>query len=141
MTAQASQAARHETGWAKVNVPVDKGIVELVELLSEIPGLVTLSSCQGDPGTLRTAHVIFEYGDWRKTGEFLFDNLKPAMEETAKGDEDHYRLRLEMTVDPQGALRFSAELMPRVVAALRLVVLKLRTSRCSGDTGRTELGS
>ena len=40
----------HSTTWAKVNAPVDEGIAEVVELLSAIPGLQTLDSCQGDPG-------------------------------------------------------------------------------------------
>ena len=46
--------------------------------LSEIAGLITLESCQGDAAE-RDAFVVFRYGDWRRCGELLFDRPLPQM--------------------------------------------------------------
>jgi hypothetical protein len=58
----------------KVNAWVDEGIADLVAALSEVDGLVTLESCQGNPGT-NDAFVYFRLGNWRQSGEFLFEKL------------------------------------------------------------------
>ena len=62
----------------KVNAWVDEGIADLVSALSEIEGLVTLESCQGDAGE-HDAFVVFRYGDWRQRGELLFGRILPGM--------------------------------------------------------------
>jgi len=62
----------------KVNAWVDEGIADLVSALSQIEGLVTLESCQGDAGE-RDAFVVFRYGDWRQCGELLFGKILPQM--------------------------------------------------------------
>jgi hypothetical protein len=61
-----------------VNAWVDEGIAELVSALSEVDGLITLESCQGDVGG-REAYVIFRYGDWKQCGELLFGKVLLAM--------------------------------------------------------------
>ncbi len=96
----------HPTVWAKVNVPVDDGIAEIVELLSEIPGLQTLDSCQGDPGGGRPAHVYFYLGsDWRQIGNFLFDQLSPRLE--AIRDDSVISLEIFNGSQPRGPGRSS----------------------------------
>ena len=69
---------QHREVPVKVNAWVDEGIADLVAALSEIDGLLTLESCQGDAGE-RDGFVIFRYGDWHQCGKFLFGKLLPAM--------------------------------------------------------------
>jgi hypothetical protein len=69
---------QHGQTAVKVNALVDEGIADLVSALSEIRGLMTIESCQGDLGG-SDAFVIFRFGDWRQSGEFLFERLLPAM--------------------------------------------------------------
>jgi len=69
---------QHREVPVKVNAWVDEGIADLVSALSEIDGLITLESCQGDAGE-REAFVIFRYGDWQQCGELLFGKILPAM--------------------------------------------------------------
>lgn len=69
---------QHREVPVKVNAWVDEGIADLVSALSEIDGLITLESCQGDADE-REAFVIFRYGDWQQCGELLFDQILPAM--------------------------------------------------------------
>ena len=68
----------HRERCIKVNAFVDEGIVPLVSALSEIDGLVTLESCEGDHGG-QAAFVIFRMTNWRVSGEFLFDRLLPSL--------------------------------------------------------------
>ena len=75
----------------KVNAWVDEGIADLVAALSEIEGLVTLESCQGDKGG-NDAFVVFRYGDWQKCGELLFGRFLPAMSPDLRAE---ISLRLE----------------------------------------------
>ncbi len=60
----------HEQTWVKVNVPVDKGIKDLVEALSEFPKLQTIESCEDIRNG--TAWVCFWYGShWENSYEEL----------------------------------------------------------------------
>ena len=68
---------RHKEVPVKVNAFVDEGIADLVQALSEMPGLVTMESCQGGDG--HDAYVFYRMQDWRQLGEFLFDKLLPAL--------------------------------------------------------------
>ena len=113
MQMSGNSVSEHEQTWVKVNAPVDRGIAEVVRLLSTIPSLETLDSCEGRPGG--KAHVIFRYGGWRQLGEFLFDDLAPLLSD----DKDHCMVTLELNDMLTGALYFSPELMPRVVSALQ----------------------
>lgn len=69
--------AAHKEVPVKVNAFVDEGIAILVEALSDIPGLVTIESCQGGGG--RDAYVFFRVGDWHQIGGLLFDRLLPSL--------------------------------------------------------------
>jgi hypothetical protein len=60
--------AQHREVPIKVNAWVDEGIADLVRALSDVPGLVTMESCQGGDG--QDAFVIFRmtertFGRWR----------------------------------------------------------------------------
>lgn len=70
-------SARHNEVQVKVNAFVDEGIADLVSALSDVPGLITMESCQGGDG--QDAYVHFRMGSWRDAGAFLFDGLLPAM--------------------------------------------------------------
>ena len=63
----------------KVNAPVDEGIAELVALLSEVDGLETIDSCQGDPDREMPAYVYFVFKDWETICRFAFDVVSPAL--------------------------------------------------------------
>ena len=100
--------SKHKEVAVKVNAFVDEGIAELVVALSNIEGLVTLESCQGDPGEA-DAFVLFRHGDWRQSGEVLFELLMPKIPTEIR---DQVSLRLEaldngaamgsIVVDPEG---------------------------------------
>jgi hypothetical protein len=83
--------SNHREVLVKVNAWVDEGIADLVSALSEIEGLITLESCQGDAGT-RDAFVIFRYGDWQKCGELLFGRMLPRISPDLRA---YVSLRLE----------------------------------------------
>jgi hypothetical protein len=69
----------HRQVWTKVNAPVDAGVHQIVKLLSEIPWLRTIESCQGEVGKT-PGFVAFDCGDWQKASRFLFDELWPILE-------------------------------------------------------------
>lgn len=70
--------AEHREVPVKVNAWVDEGIADLVLALSELTGLETLESCQGEVDQ-RDAFVIFRYGDWHQCGDLLFGRILPRM--------------------------------------------------------------
>ena len=131
----------HQTVWAKVNAPVDEGIAEVVELLSQIPGLQTLSSCQGDPSSQsdprgRSAHVFFYFGEgWLDLAKLLFDQLLPVLGPI----QDNGAITLDVFTEcqPRGHITFCAEATPLVAAALKDLLTTRRSSPCSRDTART----
>ena len=72
----------HTQVWAKVNVPVDKNIKELVEALSAFPKLQTIESCQEIAQD--KAYVCFYYGDywnhqWNELTDFVLNFLGPRI--------------------------------------------------------------
>jgi hypothetical protein len=77
---------QHQEVPVKVNAWVDAGIADLVSALSEIDGLVTLESCQGDAAR-RNAFVMFRFGSWRDCGELLFERMMmAAMDDDLRSD-------------------------------------------------------
>lgn len=74
----ALSAEAHREIIVKVNALVDEGIAPLVLALSEIDGLQTLESCQGELGQ-RNGYVYFRLGGWQDIGGFLFERLLPIM--------------------------------------------------------------
>jgi hypothetical protein len=112
----------------KVNAWVDEGVADLVTALSEIDGLVTLESCQGEPAQ-RNAFVMFRFGSWRNCGELLFDRLLAAMDGDLRAD-----ISLSLVgYDPTNCLgRIS--LPPEAVRSVATLIRSVRTSACSDGT-------
>src|SRR5208282_2848511 len=72
----------HEQVWAKVNAPVDRGVVGLVEALSLFRGLETVESCEGNDR--EAVWICFRYGrywvqPWQELAEFVFEFLAPRL--------------------------------------------------------------
>jgi hypothetical protein len=107
---------RHPEVPVKVNAWVDKGVADLVSALSEVEGLVTLESCQGGD-ECGSAFVIFEYGNWRQTAEFLFDKVLPALSADLRSDT---ALRVE-AFDVEIA-RGCIDTHPRAIPGLTAVI-------------------
>jgi hypothetical protein len=64
-------SASHREVPVKVTAWIDEGVVPLVLALNEHPGVMTLDSCQGDPGE-RPASVFFCYrGDAKDAALFI----------------------------------------------------------------------
>ena len=108
---------QHREISVKVNAWVDEGIADLVLALSEIDGLVTLESCQGD-GSGRSAFVIFQYGGWRDVGEFLYEKLLPALSADLRSAIS-LDVRAYDTEIAQGTILVSACAIPRLTAIVR----------------------
>lgn len=123
----------HPQIWVKVNAPVDEGIAELVSVLSEVDGLETIASCQGD--LIRNhldqdvlGYVFFHFGGWRTLSEFAFGTIGSAL-----GEIEGSTITVEIfgNSDPMGKLSVLATSIPKLVAALRLAIR--RRSLCSHD--------
>jgi hypothetical protein len=118
----------------KVNAWVDEGIADLVSALSEINGLVTLESCQGDTGG-RPAFVIFQYGGWRDAGELLYDKLLPALSADLRSDVS-LDLRAYDTEIAHGTISISPGAIPKVAAILRELLPVSRGIAMTGHAHR-----
>ena len=108
----------HKEIWVKVNAPVDEGIAPIVTLLSEVEGLETLESCQGDSVDEAPAFVFFRFKDWETICRFAFEVVSPAL---ARLDAD-----TSVSVDvfnrgePMGKIQIrSPESIPAIANALR----------------------
>lgn len=85
----------HEQVWAKVNAPVDRGVVGLIEALSQFPGLETVESCEGNGRD--AVWICFRFGrywrePWRDLVEFIFGFFAPKLFE-AVGDSASITVR------------------------------------------------
>ena len=87
-----------------------------------IPELETILSCQGDRG-LNRGYVSFRYGDWKRTGAFLFEELQPALDTV--GVPGRYELKV---LETMGVIEFSPDLTPQITAALKSVLDARRPS-------------
>jgi len=117
-----------------VNAPVDEGIAEIVEILSEIKGLQTISSCQGEPGLDgKEAVVFFCFQNWREIGELLFERLPPMMEAL-----DECRATLSISVlgncPLQGRISFIPEVTDKMACLLRKAIRDSHSCEYSGGT-------
>ena len=120
----------HKEVAVKVNAFVDEGIAPLVSALSEIEGLVTLESCQGDPAE-RDAYVIFAMPTWRCIGIFLFDLLLPALSPDLRAV-----VSLQIQAYDDDVARGSITIDPQAVKALSEIVQSLARSAVSQSRGR-----
>jgi hypothetical protein len=124
---------KHRQVWVKVNAPVDSGVADIISLLSEVPQLQTIDSCQGEEDDY--AFVHFYLGDWKTTGKFIFDFLEPALR---KIDDTEVSLKVFNASDPSGKIRFRAESKEEVHSALKTALTTFRNFRCSHGTECTE---
>ncbi len=85
--------------------------------LSEIEGLITLESCQGDTGT-RDAYVIFRCGDWLKCGELLFGRILPRMSPDLRADVS-LRLQAYDTDTALGRITLEPSVVPVFTQCVR----------------------
>ncbi len=106
----------HRQVFVKVNAPVDEGMAEVVRLLSRIPGLETVESCQGYSG--EKAFVSFQLGGWKELSRLLslltselFDPKEAVIvsARTANGSI------------PIGRITFRSAMTPRVERVLRRI--------------------
>lgn len=128
----------HKQIWVKVNTTVDEGIAEIVSLLSEVGGLQTLESCQGESaGNSRErespAYVFFIFEDWQTISRFAFEVVSPAL---AKIDADTaVTVEVFNGSDPMGKIQIrSPSTIPAIAAALRKAIR--RKSPCSDGRAR-----
>jgi len=119
----------HKQVMAKVNAPVDEGIIELIEVLGQFPGLQTIESCQGDvndPQGDTGAWVCFYFGrywhdSWQDLAEFVLGFMGPKLVGSLN-DLAHVsihvstfgKIRGELTVRP-GAMIRTLRVLKRLV--------------------------
>lgn len=114
----------HEQVLAKVNVPVDKGMKELVETLSLFPDLQTIESDEGKKDGW--AWVCFVYGDqekpqpWKPLSEFVFSTVGPKLVEEF-GD----RVDLNIKVTESGAYRAEMAIQKETLSAVVKLLKRL----------------
>jgi len=124
----------HAEAYVKVNAPVDQGIAPLITALSEIDGLETIESCQGEPGG--RAFVIFRFGEWRRCGEFLFDHLMAEMPADLRSE---VKLTLDAydTDNCLGEISLSPEAIDPLIECVRRASLSVGPSvAVTGDAHR-----
>jgi hypothetical protein len=111
-----SPEERHEQVWVKANVPVDRGIANVVSILNRIDGLRTLDSCEGIAGK-KPAHVYFNYGDWKQLGELMFGEIGPRLW-SRFGSDAIVSLEIFNESEPMGKLSFDKEATDVVASIL-----------------------
>lgn len=111
----------HTQTWAKVNVPVDKGIQGLVSALSLFRELETVESCEstGNDG----AWVCFRYGaywrhPWHDLADFVLGYMAPSLREKV-GDDASVRIQATPSGQVLGELSVRPEAVSNVETALR----------------------
>lgn len=116
---------RHSQTWVKVNALVDAELRELVSILSSVPQLQTIDSCQGD--TQKAGWVYFYYGAWERCAELVFGTLATALRGL-----DGFSLSVEVFngSDPLGKIGFRAEALPKLTSTLKQA-FSHRRFRCS----------
>lgn len=120
----------HKQVWAKVNAPVDEGVVNLIEALSSFPMLQTIASCQGDTGEPvlgkngQPAKIFFHYGQhdyanpYRQIAEFVLGYLGPGLMRDL-GDRIDIQLSVTTQYIVMGVLTVRPGAMRRAVRAVK----------------------
>jgi hypothetical protein len=110
----------HEQVLAKVNVPVDRNLVELVEALSLFAELQTIECDEQKNGD---AWVCFVYGNqekpepWKPLSKFVFSTLGPELTEKF-GD----RIALNVQLTESGSYRAEMTVKkPAISAVVKLL--------------------
>ena len=114
----------HKQVWAKVNVPVDNGVAELIKALSAFERLQTIESCEGS--NQAAAWVSFVYGNYwedpyRELAAFVLEHLGPELSR-ALGD----RINISLQVDGFGMARGELSLRPGATTKTIRVLKRLR---------------
>ncbi len=128
------QSSGHRRVWVRVNAPVDEGVAPLVSLLSSVPGLETVDSCEGIHHKTE-AYVYFYLGNWQEICQFAFGVIAPAVRKVETAS-----VAVEVFGDssPMGKISSKAAALPRLIAALEEALVIRRSSGSSDDTARTE---
>jgi hypothetical protein len=119
-------ATGHQQTWVKVNALVDHGISRLIELLSRIPHLQTIQSCQGEGE--KHAYVYFYLGGWKRTCKFLFEVVDPAIRDIGN---TVVRVEVFNGSEPMGEICFGAGSIEAVTSALKRALTNPHRSQCS----------
>ncbi len=111
----------HKQTWAKVNVPVDATIAQLINALSAFPQLETIESCQGNGQN--AVWACFFYGKywvhpWRDLAGFVLGYLGPGLTREV-GDDAHLTIRLTTSGIAQGHLTVHPRAVGKTVKALK----------------------
>jgi hypothetical protein len=126
---------QHAQVWAKVNAQVDERLREIITLLSTVPHLQTLESCQGGKSA---AYIYLFLDDWSSLGRFLFEVVEPAPRQIG---ETSVSIRIVNGSRPMGKISFRAETSGEVRSALKRVLVRPRRFPSSRDMECTELRS
>jgi hypothetical protein len=114
----------HEQTCIKVNAMVDKGIAPLVEALNLFPGVVTLSSCEGNEDGRGYVAFTVDNDGWQQVGEFLSDLSLSLRNFPDLCDETSFSLCLEWYTGsevPTAYLRVQHKHIRRLAQAIREV--------------------
>ena len=112
-------SARHPQTWVHVNAQVDEAVAEVVSTLNELPGLMTVQSCQGGDG--KPAYIYFYFGDWEQVCRFVFTKLGPAVREAA-GEEPMISVEVFNDSPPMAKLTFDPEATSSIASGVRRAV-------------------
>ena len=104
----------------KVNAFVDEGIAELVSVISCIPNLETIESCQGGYDE-RKAFVLFRLKKWRDTGQFLFDRLLPKLSPDLRS-QVALSIRAYDNDNAIASIEFDAMAMPELINCIKTLL-------------------
>jgi hypothetical protein len=113
--------AQHREVPVKVNAWVDERVADLVSVLSEFNGIMTLESCQGNRDS--RAWISFRYGSlrhesWRELAEFVLGFLGPKLAHDI-GDVAEVRICVSSFGMPQGEISIAPGAEAKVAKALK----------------------
>ena len=105
---------------------IDEKVCDIVNLMNNIPNVITVSSCQGDPGEIslggKYGHIAFIVGDGRQFKPIcdLCFSVLPSLVEDIWDD-----VRLEVSYSPErftGWMRFRHEAIATIEKRLRVMI-------------------
>lgn len=117
------QGEHHSVFVQELNAQIDIEVLPLVRLLNAIPGVQTISSCQGDPGAIEVhggsyGSVTFIKGKWREVSDFCFAFIFPLFIDLW----DDVRVEVIATATHgeqwEGWIRFRNESLPTIIDRL-----------------------
>lgn len=109
---------KHIQKCIKTNAFVDIGIAEIISVLSTVPNLITIESCEGKQGW---GFVTFWYGDWQNLCRFLFKKLAPSLNKEL-GEDISINATLYGHDIPQGEIKFRIEAKDKFASILKRII-------------------